>query len=66
MTYVTVEGRDRVPGIEPDLRTWFYGRALRRRDKLNERRIFPSYRWEVVKDGSRWLVVAFQNYARPV
>jgi hypothetical protein len=66
VTYIVDEsGRERVPGIKPE-RAWTYWRARAKRDKLNAERLFPSYRWEVVKEGRRWLVVAFQNYARSV
>jgi len=46
--------------------TWFRGRAERRAARLNAQRIIPSYRYEVVREGRRWAVVAMQNIARPV
>lgn len=60
-----VESWERVGDGKPILRTRSYGKAARKRDRLNAQRIIPSYRYEVVKDGGRWAVVAFQNYARP-
>jgi hypothetical protein len=50
--------------VPPDLKTRFRGRAQRRADRLNSRRAFPSYRYEVVREGGRYLVVAMQNIAR--
>jgi hypothetical protein len=65
MTYILDEtGRERVGDGRPALRTWSYRRAMRRRNRLNGLVAFPSYRWEVVKDGNRWDVIAFQNYLR--
>jgi hypothetical protein len=60
-----IETDERVPGFEPDLSTRFRWRARRRMQKLNARRIFPTYRWGVVRDSGRYHVVAFQNVARP-
>ena len=48
-----------------ELRTRFRGRADRRARKLNAKRIFPSYRYEVVGVGGRWEVLALQNRAVP-
>ena len=62
--YIVHESMDRLPG-KPDFVTRFHSRAVRRCRKLNAARIFPSYRYGVVKEGGRWAVVAFQNYARP-
>lgn len=50
--------------VPPELRTRFRGRAERRADRLNSQRVFPSYRYEVVREGGRYLVVAMQNIAR--
>lgn len=66
MTYVVDETAERVGDGKPNLRTRSYRRALRRRDKLNAQIIFPSYRYAIVKDGSHYEVIAFQNRARPV
>lgn len=64
MTYYRIEHTpERVGDGKPALTTRSYRRAMRRRDKLNRRIIFPSYRYDVVKDGARWLVIAFQNRA---
>jgi hypothetical protein len=60
--YTVHESMDRLPG-SPDFVTRFHSRAVRRCRKLNARRIFPSYRYGVVREGRRWAVVAFQNYA---
>ena len=65
MKYETVETDQRVTG-SLDLVTWFRGRAERRAARLNAQRIIPSYRYEVVREGRRWAVVAMQNIARPV
>lgn len=64
MTYIIEETSERVGDGKPALRTWSYRRAWRRRDELNAQRLFPSYRYEIVKAGSRWEVIAFQNRAR--
>ena len=51
---------------EPVLRTRFRWRArreLRRYERA--RREFPSYRWEIVREEGRYLVVAMQNLAVP-
>lgn len=66
MKYGVRETDSRVRNIAPDLCTRFRRRAERRARKLNEARIFPSYRWEVVKAGDRFFVVAFQNVAELV
>lgn len=62
--YIVHESMDRLPG-PPDLVTRFHGRAVRRCRKLNAGVIFPSYRWGVTREGNRWAVVAYQNYAKP-
>jgi hypothetical protein len=59
----TIETPQRLD-VPPDLRTRFRGRAQRRADRLNAKRVFPSYRYEVVREGGRFLVVAMQNVAR--
>jgi hypothetical protein len=66
VTYVIETSQERVGDGKPALRTRFYSRAIRRRDKLNAQRIIESYKFEVVKDGNHWEVVAFQNYLRAV
>ena len=63
MGIVTQETPDRVKGIKPDLRTRIRARAERRARTLNAQRIIPSYRWEVVEEDGRYVVVAFQNVA---
>lgn len=63
--YITVETDERVAGLKPDLVTRFRWRADRRARQLNERRLLPSYRFEVDKLDGRWAVVAMQNVARP-
>jgi hypothetical protein len=51
---------------EPVLRTRFRWRARRELRRYEEARAgFPSYRWEVVREGGRYLVVAMQNVAVP-
>ena len=62
--YEVVETKQSVRGIDADLITRSERRARRRARKLNERRLLPSYRWEVVRPHDRWLVVAFQNVLR--
>jgi hypothetical protein len=59
-----IETDRRIPHTT-DLRTLFLSRANRRVQKLNARRMFPSFRWEVVREGRRYSVVAFQNVAEP-
>jgi len=50
--------------VDPEFKTRFRGRALRKAANLNSARIFPSYRYEVVREDGRYLVVAMQNVAR--
>ena len=45
----------------PDLRTMFRRRAEHRARFLNARRTIRSYRWDIVREERRWLVVALQN-----
>lgn len=56
---------DRVPRVEPHLRTRFRWRAYRRRAELEAAREVPFYRWEVQQAAGRWEVVAMQNLALP-
>lgn len=62
--YGVVETDERVGDGKPELVTRFAWRALRRRDRLNAQRVFPSYRYEVEHEHGRWIVVAKQNVAR--
>jgi len=64
--YETVETDDMVAGTEPDLITWFKGRAERRCRKLNSANIFPTFRYKVVGWHGKFAVVAMQNVARPI
>jgi hypothetical protein len=57
-----LETDERLSGA-PELVTRFRGRAERRARSLNAQRLFPSYRYAVVREGRRWLVVAMQNRA---
>lgn len=59
----TIETDMRVP-VPPELVTRFRGRAERRARKRNAQRVFPSYRYEVVREAGRFAVVAMQNIAR--
>ena len=60
----TITTNERVAAIKPDLVTRSRWRAERRRRHLSKYVIFPSYRWEVVREGNRWAVVAMQNVAK--
>jgi hypothetical protein len=59
----TIETDERL-AIDPAFTTRFRGRAERKAAKLNSIRVFPSYRYEVVRERGRYLVVAMQNIAR--
>lgn len=63
--YTVVETGDRVKSVPAAGRYRWLWRAARRRDKLNAQRRMPSYRYEVLRDGKHWLVVAMQNVAKP-
>ena len=65
MSYVVEESDERVVNVEPALRSRFRWRAEGCARHMNKMRVFPSFRWEVVKEEGRWAVVAYQNYARP-
>jgi hypothetical protein len=62
---VIVETTDLVANVAPALVTRLRWRARRRAAKLNARRTLLSYRYEVVHDGRKYSVVAFQNVAFP-
>lgn len=63
--YEVVETWDRVDD-KVELRTRFLGRAQKRAARLNEGRVFPSYRYEAVREDGRWVVAAFQNVLRKI
>lgn len=65
MTYTMRETNERVGDDKPEFGTQFARRAQRRTRRLNSRRIFPSYRWEVAHKHDRWAVIAMQNVAVP-
>lgn len=56
---------DELVNAQPALRTRFHWRARRAVRRLNAERFAPSYRWGIVKEGGRWLVVAKQNRLEP-
>lgn len=58
------ESQERVRA-EPEFTSRFRWRAVRRMRQLDAGRLVPFYRYEVVPEGRRWAVVAFQNVARP-
>lgn len=68
MSYEIVESNDRVPNIEPALRTRFRWRAERELRRRNRGRILNSYHWRVEREigSGRFVVVAYQNYLKPV
>lgn len=61
--YEIVETPDRV-GHGPEARSWFRWHADRVCARLTAGRLIPSYRYEVVREGRRWAVYAFQNVLR--
>lgn len=62
--YHVVETNDRVPDIKPEIFRWKW-RAKRRCRKLNDGRLFNTYRHEVQEFYRRWMVVAMQNVLIP-
>ncbi len=64
--YLVFKTHERVGDGKPDLVTRFHWRAVARCARLNDQRVVPFYRYEVVREGGRWAVVAMQNVARPV
>ena len=65
-TYLVEETDERVASIDVALRTRFKWRAERKAKWRNEGRRVPFYRWEVQREGKRWVVVAMQNRAMGV
>jgi hypothetical protein len=61
--YVPVPTYERVGDGKPACVTRFKWWAEREARRYNGHVIFPSYRYEVVREGKRWAVVAFQNRA---
>ena len=62
--YEIVKTTDRVGFGMPEFRTRFRRRAERRCHSLNSRPLIESFRYEVVQEGGRYAVVAFQNELR--
>jgi hypothetical protein len=54
----------RVGDGKPEFVTRFKSRAERKAASLNASRVFPSYRYEVVREDGKWAVVAMQNVAK--
>jgi hypothetical protein len=63
--YVVVPTYERVGDGKPVCVTRFKWWAEREARRWNSHVVFPSYRYEVVREDGRWAVVAMHNVAMP-